>query len=43
VRGTHDRKVGRVSRYYLYIRLTMLLAIFATLALVLGDEPWGPW
>ena len=26
----------------LYIRLVMLLVVFASLALVLGGEPWDP-
>jgi hypothetical protein len=32
-----------VSRYALYFRLTMLVAILATAAVLLGNEPWGPW
>jgi hypothetical protein len=31
-----------MSRYSLYVRVTLLFAIVVTLALLLGDEPWGP-
>jgi hypothetical protein len=31
-----------MSRKTLYVRLVLLLAVFASLALVLGGEPWGP-
>jgi hypothetical protein len=31
-----------MSRKTLYVRLVMLLAVLASLALVLGGEPWGP-
>jgi len=32
-----------VSRYSHYIRFVVLLAILATAAVALGNEPWGPW
>ncbi len=31
-----------MSRYALYLRLVMVLALVATLAVMLGNEPWGP-
>jgi hypothetical protein len=31
-----------MSRYSLYLRLVMLLVVMATLAVALGNEPWGP-
>jgi len=31
-----------VSRYSLYFRLTMLVAILSAAAVLLGNEPWGP-
>jgi hypothetical protein len=35
--------VNALSRSTQYIRIALLLAIFATVAAVLGSEPWGPW
>jgi hypothetical protein len=32
-----------VSRYSIYIRLMTLLAILAMVALMLGEDPIGPW
>jgi hypothetical protein len=32
-----------LSRYSQYIRIALLLAILATAAVALGNEPWGPW
>ncbi len=31
-----------MSRYALYLRLVTVLALVATLAVMLGNEPWGP-
>lgn len=31
-----------MPRYILYAKLTALVLALASLALVLGDEPWGP-
>jgi hypothetical protein len=42
VRGTRDRKVGRVSRYSFYLRLLLVLAVLAVLASVVAGDPWGP-
>jgi len=43
VRGTHDRKVGTVSRYTFYVRFAVLVALLATVAVFAGNDPWGPW
>jgi hypothetical protein len=32
-----------MSRYTMYLRFTLLLALLAAAAIVLGNEPWGPW
>jgi len=32
-----------MSRYSYYVRFTLVLAILATAAVVLGGDPWGPW
>jgi hypothetical protein len=42
-RGTHDRKVGKVSRYTFYVRFALLVAVLAAASVLLGTEPWGPW
>jgi hypothetical protein len=31
-----------MSRNTLYLRLWLLLALLATVAMFLGSEPWGP-
>jgi hypothetical protein len=31
-----------MSRYSLYVKLVMVLLVLTTLAMVLGNEPWGP-
>ena len=32
-----------MSRYTFYVRFALLVAILATVAVLLGNEPWGPW
>jgi hypothetical protein len=32
-----------MSRYSFYLRFTVLVAILATAAVLLGNDPWGPW
>lgn len=32
-----------MSRNTQYLRLVLLLAVLAAAAVVLGNEPWGPW
>lgn len=32
-----------MSRYSIYFRLVTLLAILAMVALMLGEDPIGPW
>jgi hypothetical protein len=32
-----------VSRYTFYVRFALLVAVLATAAVLLGNEPWGPW
>jgi len=31
-----------MSRYSLMVKLVLLVTVLASLALVLGNEPWGP-
>jgi hypothetical protein len=42
IRGTHDRKVGRVSRHSFYVRFLLIVAVLAMAAIMLGADPWGP-
>jgi hypothetical protein len=32
-----------VSRYTFYVRFALLVAVLAAAAVLLGNEPWGPW
>jgi len=32
-----------MSRSSYYVRFVLVLAILATMAVVLGGDPWGPW
>jgi hypothetical protein len=32
-----------VSRYTFYVRFALLVAVLATAAVLLGNDPWGPW
>jgi hypothetical protein len=31
-----------MPRYALYVRFVMVLVVLTTLAMLLGNEPWGP-
>ena len=31
-----------MSRQSLYVRLTLILVVLASLAIALGSDPWGP-
>jgi len=31
-----------VSRYTIYVRFALLVAVLATAAFLLGNDPWGP-
>ena len=31
-----------MSRHTLYVRLVLVLVVLASLAIALGNEPWGP-
>jgi len=35
-------KEERMSRNALYVRLVFIVLVLSTIALVLGEEPWGP-
>ncbi len=35
-------KEEQVSRYSLYAKLVMAVLVLTMLAMVLGNEPWGP-